>query len=41
MIMGCIEEEEDAFTCLEIDEVTQALERHPADVDDIVLDEVI
>ena len=42
MIMGCIEEEEDGMACIEFEEVTalyDGKERHPADVDDLVLDE--
>ena len=42
MIMGCIEEEEDGMACIEFEEGTamyEGEERHPADVDDMVLDE--
>jgi hypothetical protein len=42
MIMGCIEEEEDGMACIEFEEGTALYdgeERHPADVDDMILDE--
>jgi hypothetical protein len=42
MIMGCIEEEEDGMACIEFEEATALCggqERHPADVEDLVLDE--
>ena len=42
MIMGCIEEEEDGMACIEFEEGTAQYdgeERHPADVDDMILDE--
>lgn len=42
MIMGCIEEEEDGMACIEFEEATaiyEGEERHPADVDDMVIDE--
>jgi len=42
MIMGCIEEEEDGMACIEFEEGTamyEGEERHPADVDDMGIDE--
>jgi hypothetical protein len=42
MIMGCIEEEEDGMACIEFEEGTALYdgeERHPADVEDMILDE--
>jgi hypothetical protein len=42
MIMGCIEEEEDGMACIEFEEGTalyEGEERHPVDLDDMVLDE--